>query len=211
MVVRAVLVCGEFEQGENGISVVQAFVAERSEQFKNVVAEQISQRTIVLENAKQQTDAAKSKKKAANMIARQQKASNKFIKRRGLCDVTKEGSGSLSVETVEALHASWVQYAASTMQGASTHQRQARLLAMQLIGAKVRIAYSSNPSIVGLEGIVLKDTANTLVVRTKTGAHRTIVKATARIVVELEGSDKTGILHGSKLLPVKQKGRPRVA
>lgn len=191
--------------------MVQAFVGERSEQFKNVVAEQISQRTIVLENVKQQTEAAKSKKKAANMIARQQKASNKFIKRTGLCDVTKEGS-RLASDTVEALHASWLQYAALAMQGASSsHQMQARLLAMQLIGAKVRVAHSSNPAVVGLEGIVVKDTANTLVVRTKTGAHRTVLKATARVVVELGRNGTVGILHGSRLLPVKPKGRPRVS
>lgn len=69
--------------------------------------------------------------------------------------------------------------------------------AHELIGLKTVVKTSSDPTLVGIAGMIRDETRNTLVVETD-GKFKTIPKANTGLVVEFASGDQS-LLHGTQL------------
>lgn len=74
---------------------------------------------------------------------------------------------------------------------------KANLGAHELIGLRVKVADSSDPSLVGLEGLIVDETKNTFLLETERGRRR-LLKAVCTLSFELDGEEV--VLEGPALL-----------
>ncbi|MER3601158.1 MAG: ribonuclease P [Nitrososphaerota archaeon] len=74
---------------------------------------------------------------------------------------------------------------------------KANLVAHELIGLRVKVADSSDPSLVGLEGLIVDETKNTFLLETERGRRR-LLKAVCTLSFELDGEEV--VLEGPALL-----------
>ena len=75
------------------------------------------------------------------------------------------------------------------------------ILQHELIGLKAKVAWSRNPCQIGLEGIIIDETMNTITLRTVRGP-KMVLKEHVRLLLELPGGVKI-LVEGAEL-----KGRP---
>eukprot|EP00898_Chlorokybus_atmophyticus_P004544 jgi/Chlat1/5090/Chrsp33S05018 len=102
-------------------------------------------------------------------------------------------------EIYQPLQAIWEEYAQDLLQGCSDESALlSRLMVMDRHGAVLRLTHARQPTYVGLEGIVVMETACTFRLVTKHNKLQVVPKQGA--VFEMQVGLRTVVLYGKQLL-----------
>ncbi|CEM09871.1 unnamed protein product [Vitrella brassicaformis CCMP3155] len=141
---------------------------------------------------KQQQGEPKAKQKPPRRLT---KMSNNEARRRGLYDLQ---DGTLSYADCLPLNELWSQYAEQLMhERLPITERGSRLAAADLHGAFVRVDKARVPSYIGLDGIIVQETEQTIRLMCQDSRLRTVVKGQVVLSVVVLGVKY--FLHGPQL------------
>lgn len=118
--------------------------------------------------------------------------------RKQLYKLTQEEKKSLTYSVFEQVHELWLSYATEILKIGDAY----RWYRTDLHGCKLKCSASKNPTLVGVEGIVVQETQNTFIVITTTNRVITLPKRDS--LFEFQVHNQTYRIHGYNLLYTPQ-------
>lgn len=141
----------------NCIKVIQDMFCDSSDRTYNNLRDQLYGKSLILDNSKMQSDAVKAATKLKNKMNRIKTMSKSKLKK---FDIPLNDS-SIQKSTLLTLSESWLKYISFIMQDSkSIVQLQARVAASEMVGAKVMLVESPQLNLVGLEGVIVRESQN---------------------------------------------------
>lgn len=141
----------------NAVKVFQSLFCDSDERTYNNLKEQMYGKSLVLDNSKTQSEAVKAVSKIRNKLNRTKAISKITLKKRGLC----LHSVSVQQSILESLNSYWLKYISYIMQDSrSIAQLQARVMASEMIGARVTVIECPQSKLVGVEGVIVRESEN---------------------------------------------------
>ncbi|ETS73635.1 hypothetical protein PFICI_14581 [Pestalotiopsis fici W106-1] len=183
------------------VSVTQDLLARAHspDNAQRIFSEKIQYRPLFLrpnspppsENARQARRKARENKKKRAKALKPQPLSSRERRKRGLYNVPKEGRKFAIFEPLNRLWNGYMREILGNELHSGGQGASAKLAAADYHGARVEVSRSRNPSRVGIEGIVIKDTRFAFEIITKRNQVKLVPKEGTTFRMRVPSSDET--------------------